>query len=97
MNYCLYIISNIKISRVVKDLKMDDRIIKYYLLCTVRIGSKAHIVNEIPDKKLSIVFTKKEIGLFLRKQGNQWIAKDIVVGGHQTNNQAHDRLPVIIV
>ena len=60
---------------------INDKIVKYYLLSTVRMGSRKHIVNELPDRKIELVFTKKEIDLFLRIQDGQYVAKEIVIGG----------------
>lgn len=62
---------------------VDDRIRKYYLLCSVRNGHKRHMVNNVPD----IVFTKKETELFLRKQDNYYVAKELIVGGGSVSHQ----------
>lgn len=71
----------------------SGKITKYYLLCTVRMGGKAHIVDEIPEKQLNIIFTKKEIDLFLRKHDGHYIAREIVVGGYSEN----ERQPIIVI
>lgn len=70
---------------------MSEKIVKYYLLCTVRMGSKIHIVDELPDKKLNIILTRKEMNLYLRKQDGHYIAREIVVGG------AYERLPIVVI
>lgn len=58
-----------------------EEIIKYYLLCSVRAGTRKHIVNELPNKKLNVIFTKKEIDLYLRMQDGNYVAKEVIVGG----------------
>ncbi len=75
-----------------------DKIVNYYLLCTVRMGYKAHIIDEIKPKDLEIVFTKREIELFLRKHDDHYIAREIVVGGDETNNtQRYTRMPIVMI
>jgi hypothetical protein len=66
---------------------MADRITQYYLLCTIRIGKKAHVADAIAE----VVFTKKEVNLLLRKHNGHYIAHEIVVGGHQ------ERAPIICI
>jgi len=60
---------------------MDSRIVKYYLLCTIRNGVKRHIINEVPSTAISVVLTKKEIALYLRSTDGNYVARDIVIGG----------------
>lgn len=78
-----------------------DKIINYYLLCTVRMGRKAHIIDDIKPKDLEIIFTKKEIELYLRKHDGCYIAREIVVGGDEMQNtqnaQRYTRMPVVII
>lgn len=59
----------------------DERIIKYYLLCTVKNGSKRHIVTEMADKTRGNMITKKDIDVFLRPHGADYAVRDSVVGG----------------
>lgn len=56
-----------------------DRIKNYYLLCTVHNGGKSHMVSGLSN--LSVIFTKKEVSLFLQAQGDQYIVREAVVGG----------------
>jgi predicted metal-dependent peptidase len=70
---------------------MSGKLVKYYLLCTVRQGGKAHIVDKIPAKQLNIVFTGKEVGLFLRQHDGHLIAREIVTGG------STERQPIVVI
>ncbi len=76
---------------ILVNISMADKIKKYYLLCTVRMRTKAHNVDERPDKKLPAIFTKKEINLFLRTSDGHYIAREIVVGG------SIERLPIVVI
>ncbi len=67
----------------------QDRITKYYLLCTVRMGGKAHMVSGLTSPQLGAVFTKKEVDLYLRPVSRGaastreavYTAREIVIGG----------------
>ncbi len=68
----------------------QDKITKYYLLCTVRMGGKAHIVSELTAPQLGAIFTKKEVDLYLRpttysvtdaSHGVVYTARELVIGG----------------
>ena len=72
---------------------MSDKIIKYYLLCTVRLGSKAHMVDKLPEKERNVVFTQREIKLFLREIDGHYIANEVVVGG----KERYERKPIIVI
>ncbi len=69
-------------------MSVNEKIVNYYLLCTTRIGGKTHIVDALQDTQLNIVFTKKEIDLFLRKHDKHYIAREIVVGGSEQTGRA---------
>lgn len=60
-------------------------IIKYYLLCTVRVGVKKHIVDDIPSEKLGAIISKRDAGVYLRKHNGYLIARESVVGGGSSN------------
>lgn len=62
----------------------DSRLTKYYLLCSIRLGEHKHIVSELPDKKLEVLLTKKEVNLYLRKHGNYYVARERIIGGDDT-------------
>jgi hypothetical protein len=74
-----------------------DGIKKYYLLCTVRLGKKAHVIDDIRSN-IDFVFTKREINLFLREVDGHLIARELVVGGRggPSRGQAHDRQPIVV-
>lgn len=61
----------------------NEKITKYYLLCSTRLGARKHIINELPDKKLNIILTKKEIDLFLRQQDGYYVAREVIIGGNE--------------
>lgn len=65
----------------------DKKIVKYYLLCTLGEGSKRHIVNDIPTSKLPLIINLRDQGLLLRRQRDQLVAKDIVVGGEGDSDE----------
>lgn len=60
---------------------MSSTLARYYRLCTVALGGKAHIVSGLPPEKLPILFTKKEIELYFRPLDGAYIARELVVGG----------------
>lgn len=70
----------------------SDKLVKYYLLCTVRQGSKAHVISTV-EAKIGTVFTKKEVTLFLRKHDGYYTAREIVIGG---GGQPAVRAPIIV-
>ncbi|SIP85863.1 Hypothetical protein PACV_148 [Pacmanvirus A23] len=61
---------------------VKEEIVNYYLLCTVRNGKRKHIVSELPDKKLNVLFTGKEKTLFFREQNGELVARESVIGGN---------------
>jgi hypothetical protein len=70
------------------DINMSHtQIIKYYLLSSIRLGERRHLVNELPDKKLELIFTKKEILLYLRKQDGVWVPRENVIGGSSNDDK----------
>lgn len=72
-----------------------EEIVRYYLLCSIRLGERKHIINQIPDKKLNLVLTKKEITLFFRKQDGVWVAAEDVIGGAEEPKAERGRVIVI--
>ena len=60
-----------------------DSIRNYYLLCTTRLGTKKHIVNELPSKGFETLFTKKEILLFFRKVDGIYTARELIIGSDE--------------
>jgi hypothetical protein len=64
---------------------VNEKITKYYLLCSVRMGMRKHIVNELPDKKINVIFTGKEISLYFRQQDGCYVAREIIIGGNTSN------------
>ncbi len=71
-----------------------DRITKYYLLCTIRMGQKTHIVDMLDSAQLNIVFTKKEADLYLRKMGDHYTARETIIGGYGGRGP---RQPIIVI
>jgi hypothetical protein len=61
----------------------------------VRQGGKSHVVDKIPSKQLNIIFTSKEIGLFLRQHDGHLIAREIVTGGNENRNSI--RKPIVVI
>ncbi len=79
-----------------------DRLVNYYLLCTIRMGTKSHVVTALKGEDIEAVFTKKEVCLYLRRVGDHYMAREVVIGG----NQGHElplgrtggsRRPIIVV
>lgn len=70
------------------EYKQRNKIINYYLLCSVRLGVRAHIINEIPAKKINVLLTQKEINLYLRLQNGLYVAREHIIGGEEPNNYA---------
>jgi hypothetical protein len=68
---------------------ITDNILNYYLLCSIRMGDKQHFINSIQDK-INIIFTKKEINLFLRKQGEYYVANELIIGGNENKLKPKD-------
>ena len=65
-----------------------DAIRRYYLLCTQAANGKAHILSALRDK-LPVVFTRKEIELYLRDANDELIAHETVVGGGDNADPTH--------
>lgn len=65
----------------------SEKIIKYYLLCTIRSGSKKHIFDEVADTDLNTIITKKELSVYFKKHDNDTIVKESVVGGSDNNKK----------
>ena len=65
----------------------DNRITKYYLLCTVRNGTKKLLVNSINRKDLNIVFTKREMHMWFRERDGNFMARELVVGGNDLSHK----------
>jgi hypothetical protein len=45
------------------------------------------MVSTLPDKKLELVFTKKEVALYLRKQDGAWVVRETVIGGKDSDDK----------
>ncbi len=75
------------------SVNSQNKITKYYLLCTVRMGQKAHIVDTLDMAQMNAIFTKKEIDLYLSKADGHYTAREIVIGGGGNRNP---RLPVLV-
>jgi len=67
---------------------MDSRdlIKKYYLLCSAQIGERKHIINDISNENRDLLFSKKEISVFLRKKDGLYVAREVIIGGREVNN-----------
>lgn len=83
-----------------------DKLTRYYLLCTIRMGSKAHVVDELIGRAQPAhpIFTAKEMDLYFRKQDGHYTAREIVIGGEDGDMttppalpQRHARHPAIII
>jgi len=71
---------------------MQDNIINYYLLCSVRLGTKRHMINELPPESIDVIFSKKEQELFLRKLDGVYIINETVIGGSD-----EDDGPIVVI
>ena len=65
----------------------DEKIIKYYLMCTVRLGGKRHPASDILRENQIVIINKLDVETFFRKQDNSLVINDIVVGGANTNDE----------
>jgi len=61
---------------------VDERITKYYLLCTTRNGMKRHIATELFTRTKGNMITKKDFDVYLRPHGDYFAVRDSVVGGY---------------
>lgn len=59
----------------------DEKIIKYYLLCTTRNGSKRHILTDINPDVRSIIINKKDVLTYFKTRDGDLIANETIVGG----------------
>lgn len=66
----------------------NEKIIRYYKLCTVRIGERKHIIDGIKNTIAPLV-TKKDIETYFRNQDGYLVPREIVVGG--------SRQPIILI
>ncbi len=69
-----------------------DRLVNYYLLCTIRMGMKSHAITTLAESDIEAIFTKKEVCLYLRRVGDHYMAREIVIGGGQAR-----RVPIVVV
>lgn len=77
-------------------MSINSVIRDYYLLCSSSIGQKKLILSELETKDLEIIFTKKEINLYLReREPGIYIAKETIVGGQQISE--YNDLSAIII
>lgn len=77
-------------------MSINSVIRDYYLLCSIAIGGKRHTISELETKNLEIIFTKKEINLYLReREPGIYIAKETIVGGQQISE--YNDLSAIII
>jgi hypothetical protein len=60
----------------------SDKIINYYLLCKIR-DRALPIVNNISDKNFDVLFTKKQVTMYLRERDNKYIIKEYIIGGEE--------------
>jgi hypothetical protein len=81
---------------IMRRKMVNDKIINYYRLCSLREGGKRHLIDELQEQELDVVLTKKEINLFFRKKDGKYIAKEIVVGAADEDYSAGRGLIVVI-
>ncbi len=67
------------------------------MLCTARLGRKSLIINNINEKNLNIMFTKKEHEVLFRKMDDEWTAKESVIGGSCVQGSPARNNTVIVV
>ncbi len=58
-----------------------ETIINYYRLCGI-FPHHAHVINDLSDKQISVIFTKKELKLFMRKDG-VYRVNEFVIGSNE--------------
>ena len=58
-----------------------DKIIEYYLLCSVGTGKTPHPLNEVARPDLEGLLTRNEPALYLKSINGRLIANEAVVGG----------------
>lgn len=60
---------------------IDQSVIQYLLLCSIKKGYKSHNVNYLDDDDLIVVYSKKELELYFNRAHGLYIAKESIVGG----------------
>lgn len=58
-----------------------EKIINYYLLCSVASGKLSHPMNDLAKKELDALLTKKEQEEFLKTLNGKLVANETIVGG----------------
>lgn len=63
---------------------MDDRIVKYYLLCSL-LSPKRHMLNQVKSQ----LFTANETNRYMIMQNDTYRAKEYVIGGGDESESNH--------
>jgi hypothetical protein len=61
------------------------------------MGKKAHIISELPERDLKVVFSSVELELYMRQLDGNYIAREVVVGGSETKYNKYKREKVIVL
>jgi hypothetical protein len=64
---------------------VSEKIVNYYLLCSVGTGKSAHGMAAFSKKELESLLTRKEQEAFLKIVQGRLIANENVVGGDDTS------------
>lgn len=73
---------------------MHPKIVQYYLLCGTRTGARRHIVDTVDDRKIKVLFNKRELQLFFRDQMGRKVPNENIIGGDEDDIVLSDLLIV---
>ena len=60
----------------------DPRVVLYHLACAVG-SERRHLIDVFPKDYLRAIITTHEVSIYLRKRGDYYVAREVVVGGDE--------------
>lgn len=60
-----------------------NTLVNYYRLCGIFPRSR-HIINDLNEKQINVVFSKKEIDSYLRTKKSEYVVNEYVIGSNDT-------------
>ena len=64
---------------------MDERVVEYFKICTLRIGNRRHVINDLTPSQIEIIIPKTDLNVYF-KYKNYYAINDTIIGGNKANN-----------
>jgi len=68
---------------------MDERVVEYFKICTLRIGNRRHVINDLTPSQIEIIIPKTDLNVYF-KYKNYYAINDTIIGGNKANNDGND-------